>query len=182
VIRRPSFAASVVRLDHRVHAAVARRRPAKVQHIVRAMSQLGSSAVTVPSSAIAAGVLLARGKRGDAARVLAAAAGAALMGAVLQHTFHRERPAEGRAETSSSSFPSTHTLNATAAYSTIAATLAGSDILAERLTGAVMFAVLVPFVPASRVILGMHWLSDVVGSGAMGASIALTVCSVWRRD
>jgi undecaprenyl-diphosphatase len=182
VIRAAAVVTEVNRLDHRVHAAVARRRSAKAQRIIRAVSQLGSSAVTVPSSAIAAGVLLARGKRDDAARVLISAAGAALLGAILQHAFHRQRPAEGRAETSNSSFPSTHTLTATAAYSTIAATLAGSDSLAERVTGAAMFVFLVPFVPASRVILGMHWLSDVVGSGAIGASIALTVCSVWRRD
>jgi membrane-associated phospholipid phosphatase len=169
-------------IDHHVHAWIKARRSAETERVVRGFSQVGSSTMVLPITAIAAAALVLRGKRDDGARLITAASVAALTGFLLQHVFFRERPAEGRAETSSSSFPSTHTLTATAAYSTLGATLLASERASERAAGGLVFGILVPFVPASRVILGMHWLSDVAGSAVIGASIAYTVCALLPRD
>ena len=170
------------RFDHQVHAWIRARRSAETERVVRGFSQVGSSAVVLPLTAIAATTLVLRGKRHDGMRLIASAGLAALTGLLLQHAFHRRRPREGRRETSSSSFPSTHTLTATAAYSTLGATLLRSENVPERAAGVLVCGVLVPFVPASRVILGMHWISDVVGSAVIGGSIAATVCSILPRD
>jgi membrane-associated phospholipid phosphatase len=169
------------RIDHHVHAWIKARRSAETERVVRGFSQVGSSAVVLPLTATAATTLVLLGKRNDGARLIISASLAALTGFLLQHAFHRERPSEGRYETSSSSFPSTHTLTATAAYSTLGAILLRSEHASERAAGVLAFGLLVPFVPASRVILGMHWVSDVVGSVVIGGSIAVTVCAFLPR-
>jgi undecaprenyl-diphosphatase len=173
---------SVVAVDHYVPAWIRKNRSAREEQIVRGLSQVGSSAVVLPLAAIAAGLMLLRGQAGDARRTAASAALGALTGSILQHLLYRERPPEGREKTSSSSFPSTHSVTATAAYATVATTLLESESLAARAVGVSIITFVVPFIPASRIFLGMHWTSDVVGSSAIGASLALAVCSVCQRD
>lgn len=169
-------------IDHHVHTWIKARRSAKTERVIRGFSQVGSSAVLLPLTTIAATSLVLLGKRADGARLVTSASLASLTGFLLQHMFFRKRPAEGRHETSSSSFPSTHTVTATAAYSTLGVTLLTSRRAPERVAGVVVMGLLVPFVPISRVILGMHWVSDVVGSAAIGGGIAAAVCNLLPRD
>lgn len=144
------------------------------------LSQSGSSMFVLPLTVLGALWLFRTDRHAAAGSVVASAAAGALTGAALQHLIYRARPAEGRERKSTSSFPSTHTLTSTAAYGALAAALADSDAPAER-AAAALLACTIPFVAASRVLLGMHWLSDVVASAAMGGVIAGGAAATARR-
>jgi membrane-associated phospholipid phosphatase len=90
---------------------------------------------------------------------------------------HRRRPpaADWLAGASGWSYPSGHTIQATVAYRILLVLLThGRTKRTKRsLTGA--YGLIVLAVAASRVYLGVHWLTDVLGSMSLG----LAVLAVW---
>ena len=99
------------------------------------------------------------------AAILAAAAGAALF-VSLKHAFRRERPCELEPHCWADllppdqfSFPSGHTITAFA----VAISLGG--FYPEMLAGLVFCAI---SIAASRIVLGMHFLSDVLAGATLG--------------
>jgi undecaprenyl-diphosphatase len=125
---------------------------------------------------LAAALLAAGGPR---ARALAEAAVAAAVTNVLlvllKRRFRRPRPCEARPHPSFAnvkppdafSFPSGHSMNATAVCTVLALHV---PILAPPL------ALLAASVAASRVVLGMHYVSDVVAGSALGTLVGLATC------
>jgi undecaprenyl-diphosphatase len=84
----------------------------------------------------------------------------------------RPRPGEGIAlrDFSGYSFPSGHATTAAALWGAVAAFL----VLAGRWrlrTGLVCFATMAALVSASRIVLGAHWLTDVVAGAATGTAL-----------
>jgi undecaprenyl-diphosphatase len=81
----------------------------------------------------------------------------------------------------SSSFPSGHALMSPVVYLTLAMTLTGKPgsgpDRALILAGAVMLCAAIGI---SRVFLGVHWPSDVLGGWSLGAAIALAAGAVIR--
>ena len=108
--------------------------------------------------------------------VLVTVGGASLACTVLKLTMSRARPPIGVQETLETdySFPSGHVTGAAALFGMIVVvtSLAGSPRLARCCAG--LAAVAVVAVAASRLYLGVHWLTDVV-AGAVVAAAAVAV-------
>lgn len=110
--------------------------------------------------------------------------GGMLLNLFLKSSFHRQRPsfADSLLFFDGYSFPSGHTMAATLLYGLLAAfTLNSLDVWRWRWrVGAVLGAfVMVLLVGFSRVYLGAHYLSDILGGVAAGlAWLALTITAV----
>ena len=175
-------------LDSPVAHWLAGHRVAWLTSVMRAATELGSLRVIVPLVAATALLLVIRTHRADAAALLViAAAGASLLVALVKLLIGRARPEIGGllVLVDSSSFPSGHSAQAVATYGALAY-LAGRAVSrwGQRVaawTVATLIAVLVGF---SRLYLGVHWLSDVLGGYTLGAAwlaIVITASATYRR-
>jgi membrane-associated phospholipid phosphatase len=155
-------------------------RPDLLVHASRIVTELGNAAV-VAIIAIAAGLVLWR--RGLPVVVAAAPAIAfaiaAVIGDLAKRLVDRGRPpvslrliVEGEP-----SFPSGHATNAAAVYLTLGLVLAVFVLKRPLVRVAVVAgaAVLAGVVGASRLVLGVHWPSDVLAGWALGAVVAFAV-------
>jgi len=109
---------------------------------------------------------------------LAALAGSELLAFALKHAIHRERPVfeVAYAREATYSFPSSHVLGALVGYGMVVyfvVCLTRSRLW--RATAAALAIALVIGVGFSRLYLGLHFFSDVVGGLAAGA-VWLTAC------
>jgi membrane-associated phospholipid phosphatase len=105
--------------------------------------------------------------------------------AVLKRIFSRERPGEKEARILPGprwghSYPSGHSMGSAAFYG-LASAMASTHLPPSSWRGIVvaLIAILPLGVGMSRVYLGAHWFSDVVGGWAGGAVIAVTLLSVY---
>ncbi|QUH03797.1 bifunctional DedA family/phosphatase PAP2 family protein [Saccharopolyspora erythraea] len=140
---------------------------------------LGSAWIAVPATALATALLTARGDRRRAVTTaLGTVAGAAVLVNAIKLLIGRDRPdfALMLVETGSYSFPSGHAAQSAAACATIAYFAAarwpqwGHQVTAWA--AAVLLALLVGF---SRIYLGAHWFTDVLGGYALGLAWTTTV-------
>jgi len=136
----------------------------------RTVTLLGGAAVLTALVVLAA-ALLARTDRRRAVAVLALTAGAALVHSLLKVLIGRPRPtfADPLVHLASQAFPSGHATNSTVVYGTLLLLmLPRIGPAAGRRLLTLGVAVLVAGVAASRVLLGAHWLTDVVGGLLLG--------------
>jgi membrane-associated phospholipid phosphatase len=108
---------------------------------------------------------------------LAATAAKQLMGRARPPASHWSGTAQGFA------FPSGHATTATAGYLVLAMLLAGLLPLARH-RGLVIVAgsAVALLVGASRVVLGVHWPTDVIAGWALGTAVAMAVLVASRRS
>jgi len=166
---------ALLHVDRPVQLWVLDRREGWASSLARAATELGA-----PASAFVAGLLLAAlaGRRSPAIGLglLSLTLVRPLVSAGLKAAIDRDRPAVGAlVSASGQSLPSGHTL--------AAAVLAGSALLAAaayrpRIAPAwsAVAAAPVALVGATRVYLGVHWLSDVVAGALVGG---LLLALVW---
>lgn len=157
------------------HFASTHRSPA-LRSIFGVITLLGSWPTMAVASALLAWLLVRRGARVQSLLVAVAPFVGSLVLYGMKRWFHVDRPNIGSALTFS--FPSGHTSGSTAVALVIAFVLRR-----ERVGGraAWIVAMLVPvFVGVSRVVLDMHWASDVVGGWLIGAAYAAAVCALYE--
>lgn len=176
--------AAVVRLDVATVNWVAHRVTPTGIRIFALVTRLGDSPV-VPVIAVAGALWLWR-QRHRLLLVcwLAATVGGIAFSTALKLLVHRARPALAlqHAHVTSFSFPSGHTMAATIAYGMLAYVLA-TEWRTRRVGRWVIFAgaaMLAAAVGASRVYLGVHFPTDVIGGFAAGTAW-VAVCVTGMR-
>tara|TARA_A100001391_G_scaffold65878_2_gene41463 strand:+ start:7034 stop:7786 length:753 start_codon:yes stop_codon:yes gene_type:complete len=156
------------------------------QEAVRDITALGSfSVLTIVVSSVVIYLLLTR-RAAAAVLVAGAVISGALLSDLLKEFFDRPRPEfSAVAGELSASFPSGHSMISAVTYLTLGALLAR---LSERWREKIFFygvaIVLTILVGTSRVLLGVHYPSDVVAGWALGAAWALAataLASLLRR-
>ena len=152
--------------------------PAALNGFFAVVTLSGSAKWLVPLAAVAAVALLVAGRRFEALLVGASMITATLVVWGMKAIVGRARPALWEAQWYwGSSFPSGHTLS-TATFSTAAA-LCVARIWPRAGTLAMALAVLwTGLVAVSRLVLGVHWPTDVLGAICLGAFIPLLISVV----
>jgi membrane-associated phospholipid phosphatase len=123
----------------------------------------------------ALGAVVERRRRRDWLTAAAGVAAAHGVSIALKRVVRRPRPADPRVQVlvgvpSRLSFPSAHATSTTAA-----------SILMAKATGLPLPAVLVPPMALSRLVLGVHYPSDVLTGVAVGAAVAAAVGHIADR-
>lgn len=148
--------------------------------VARAVTDLGSVRILVPLAVLVGVVLWYRGMTllVAVAPAMALAVGGALAAAGKHFVGRARPPADVRllAETDAS-FPSGHATDSAALYLAIGLVLAVVVFRRPlaRLAVFVVGAALAAVVGASRLVLGVHWPTDVVAGWAIGSATAIVV-------
>jgi undecaprenyl-diphosphatase len=159
----------------------------RTETMIRAAKFIGTFAgfVSLMCVGIALGLWLWRRDLLLAIAPLASLLVAGIASAVSKVVFGRERPPiEVRSiHISSPAFPSGHATDAAAFF--LAAAFVLAIVVAKRRWARVVLIgtaiALAGMVGISRLVLAVHWLSDVVAGWALGTAIAITtVLSLWR--
>jgi len=153
-------------------------------HVIASVGTLpGERYVHPVIAALTAAIVLAT-RGGPAMRILLPLATASLGGIIAHHlvkfVYHRHRP-EGalKRDKTEAAFPSGHTTNATAVIVTSTYILVREGLL--PLPVALALALVVAIVTgASRVALGWHWGSDVIGGWIAGVGVAALACQLYN--
>ncbi|MBN8814501.1 MAG: phosphatase PAP2 family protein [Sphingomonas sp.] len=150
------------------------------------VSALGGPTLRILFGGAGLAWLLYRRRRAEAGWIAVSLIGAALLSSVLKYAIGRPRPelVPHLAYVTDPSFPSGHSLGSAALYLTLALMLAeDAKSWAARIAIVGFGALLVLLIGCSRVYLGVHWPSDVLGGWSFGAAWALAVYAAnrWLR-
>ena len=142
--------------------------------VARGMSHFGEHALGWIAIG-AAGALVDRRRRRKWASVAVGAFGAHAASVVIKRVVRRPRPVDPTVQVNVStpsrlSFPSSHVTSTTAAA-----------VLLARTTGLPFPAVLVPPMMLSRLVLGVHYPTDVLAGAALGAASAAVVARAEKK-
>jgi undecaprenyl-diphosphatase len=158
--------------------------PSWVEEMARDVTGLGGFTVLTLLTLAVTGFLLLQRKWHLAIYVAAAVATGTIASNLLKAGFDRPRPdlvAHGQ-HVYTSSFPSGHSMISAIVFLTLGALLAGAQ--KERAMRGYVMALAVLLATAvglSRVYLGVHWPTDVLGGWAAGAGWALLCWAVSRQ-
>jgi len=150
--------------------------PAWLEETARDLTALGGFTVLTLLTLAAVAYLLFKAKRHAALAVFVAVAGGQLLSTLLKLGFDRPRPdlVPHEVEVYTASFPSGHSMMAAVTYLTLGALLAGAEADRRMKTYWLGLALLLTvLVGISRVYLGVHWPSDVLGGWVVGAVWAI---------
>jgi undecaprenyl-diphosphatase len=157
--------------------------PDWAEEVARDLTALGGVTVLSLLTLVTTGFLLMVRKRNAALLLLAATVGGMLLSTLLKDYFERPRPTvvPRLAKIYTSSFPSGHSLMAAVVYLTLGALLdrflEGRRLKLYALSVAMVLTLLVG---CSRVFLGVHYPSDVLGGWSAGLMWA-TLCWLIAR-
>ncbi len=170
----------LVRLDNRLGLRLERDRLARpvARQTFLAVTWLGSVPAMTGLPLFGAVVLLMAGRRLLALVWLFASAGGGILDTVLKVLFERPRPAfrDPAINTTTLSFPSGHSMGAVVGYGFLAYVLVLALPRAwQRVLAVAVLGLLIVAIGFSRVYLGAHYLSDVLGGLTVGGCW-LAVC------
>jgi membrane-associated phospholipid phosphatase len=169
-------------IDRLALLAVARKRRPWLGGVAVDVSALGSPVVLASSTAVASLLAIAFGRRRDALQLVTAATGAGVSSRVAKHAIARRRPAAVArlVVAAGSSYPSGHSLASSAIYLTRPLIVSRRHPAARPIAHAAG-ALTVAAIALSRIYLGVHFPSDVVGGVCLGAGWALVVDALCGR-
>lgn len=158
----------LVVLDLRVHNAVPMFRTPGMTRFMVLVTELGGALCLGLLCLGTAFLALARHQARIAATFLLALAATALLTVGLKALFASARPADAIIAIGQGSFPSGHLLSATVVYGLLAALLLESNARNSlRALGVTALVLVIVGIGWSRLYLGVHWPSDLLGSLAL---------------
>ena len=145
------------------------------------LTDAGSSLVLAPLYAVAVAALLSKRRFGAAVFLTVAIGGSLLLQGAMKLWFERPRPQLAYAAVLPDySFPSGHTMNAVIFYVALALIIWSIFGRPIGLIAVAIAAILAFGVGVSRIYLGYHYLTDVVGGLLAGVSWLLVVGAAFR--
>jgi undecaprenyl-diphosphatase len=162
-------------LESADHGAAARLNHLVAGHsgvvsVVKAVTYLGSNAVLWTVIAVAAVILAVRKRWRLAGYLVVTGAGALVLDPVLKSLVGRLRPvvAHPVAYGTGDSFPSGHSLGSIVCYGAILLVFLPAAHGRWRPAFVTVITALIVLIGVSRILLGVHFLSDVIGAWALG--------------
>jgi len=174
-------------LDRRIAVWLHEHATPPLTRIFVFISYLGMSAVTGAISVVVGFALWRRRYYYRLLNLALAVPGGMLLNVVLKYAVHRPRPIFDHplVTLTTYSFPSGHAMAATVLYGILAAFVVGtSRDRRSQVLAVVIAAALIAVVCFSRVYLGVHYLSDVLGGiteGVAWLALCLTAVETFRR-
>jgi undecaprenyl-diphosphatase len=156
--------------------------PVWLEEAVRDITSLGSATVLTMVTAAAVLFLMFSRRRRMGGFVAASVVSGSAISAILKIMFDRPRPdVAAAARIFTASFPSGHATLSAVTYLTLGALLTQSTPIRSLKVYFVILAVfLTLIVGISRVYIGVHYPTDVVGGWALGTAWALLCWCAWR--
>ncbi|QNN53295.1 bifunctional DedA family/phosphatase PAP2 family protein [Nocardioides mesophilus] len=164
--------------DPGIHSWFLAHRTGALDTFFQIVTRLGSTYLVVPLLLVAGAALVRRRRSWVPAVDIAVVYGSAvLLHAVVIELVHRPRPprADWLAPAGGWAYPSGHTTQAVAAWGLLALLFSVGAAPRTRTVVVSAAAVVVTLVAVSRVYLGVHWATDVLGAVAM----SVAVLSAW---
>ena len=150
---------------------------------LRAITMLGATPIIAAVAAVTEAASLARRRFGPLAHLTIVCTGVSILNNGLKLLIHRRRPEFDRLTTAAGwSFPSGHSAAAAAGWAAIALVAFGRSSIRWRAAGAFAAILIAAVVGASRVLLGVHWLTDVIAGVTVGWSWFLVVTLLFGRS
>lgn len=161
--------------------------PYWLPEVIRDITSLGSTVILALVTVLAALYLGLVGKRGTLGFLLGCVVGGQILSTVLKLFFERARPdlIGSAPDVFTASFPSGHAMLSAVTYLTLGALLARFE---ERRRMQIFWVTVAVFltviIGVSRVLLGVHWPTDVMGGWCIGAAWALgcSLLALWMQQ
>jgi membrane protein DedA with SNARE-associated domain len=167
--------------DQTVFTFLQQLRTEPVDRLMVAITELGSVGVMMPLVVVVAIWLAVRRCWRTAGYWLATAIGAELMVQVLKRTLGRHRPLALYSGVEQYSFPSGHATVSAVVLAFLAFLLTRGQSPRRRVAVGSTAAVFVALVGFSRLYLGAHWLSDVLGGFSFGLAAAALAAMIYTQ-
>lgn len=155
---------------------------ARYSEIMRDITSLGGTTLIILATSAAVLSFLLLGQNGKAAFMTLTVITSSILNNALKPFFDLPRPGIFAHETlvSSATFPSGHTLTGAVTYLTIAFLISRFEIKIPLKFLAFCIAILISFwVGISRLYLGVHWPSDVIGSWILALGWCALCWMIW---
>lgn len=148
--------------------------------VMRALTDLGSTLVVAPLVVVAVGLLVWRRHPREALFLAVSIVGSLALNQSLKLIFHRPRPQLAWAQVQPEySFPSGHAMNSIVFYVAVALIVWALWGRRSGLISTVLAIGLALLIGTSRVYLGYHYFTDVVGGFLAGAAWLLIVSAAF---
>jgi undecaprenyl-diphosphatase len=171
-------------VDVSITTWVVEHRTGWLTAMFKAFTWLGSTAFLLPFGVVLAAVLCRHERRIWPAVFLGTATiGAVVLYDTIKVTVGRERPAIGQLVSTATgyAFPSGHAAQSIAFGGAVALLVTHRSSRRARVLALAIAGVWAFFVGASRVYLGVHWTSDVIGGWVLGTVWLAVVARVLTR-
>ena len=160
----------LVQIDHAVFAALQTWRAGWADDVMVAATELGSAGVAVPVIAAVSGLLAVKRCWRTLAYWLTAVGFAQVLVWTLKMAVGRARPTELYTGFEQFAFPSGHVASGIVLHGFLAFLIARGKSAKVRMAVTLFVALAILRVSLSRLCLGLHWLSDVLGSLSLGTA------------
>jgi len=168
-INGPTVGDPIVRWDVELSRWIHRHSSSELVSVFQAVTWAGNAATLVLLTAVAAWLLVRRGRVNEAAFVCVVALGIEIVNGVLKLVFHRPRPGLAYVHLDTYySFPSGHSAGSAAIYAVVLYLLARHRSRRARVGAVLAYVAIVAVVGVSRLYLEVHYLSDVLAGTCLG--------------